>query len=215
MTVTTPPAVEPITLEQAKNYLRVTTDADDAEIAALIATVRRYAEHWLRRAFITQKLEIALGGFPAGAGSVNGFLRAELHYGAAAWGGDWMPRSAADPIEIQRAPLQSIDSVRYIDQAGAEILMDPAAYQVSKSDPARLAPAPYTVWPATQPGRLEAVTIAITAGYGDDAATVPPTIVQALKLWLAHLYENRGENPAEPPPAAAALLYSEDFGSYG
>jgi uncharacterized phiE125 gp8 family phage protein len=51
----TPPAAEPVTLDQAKAWLRVESGSDeDALIAALIAAARARAEWHTGRAFVTQ-----------------------------------------------------------------------------------------------------------------------------------------------------------------
>src|SRR6185295_11579020 len=50
----TPPAVEPVTLAEAKAYLRVEHDDDDDVIGALIAGARIHVEAQTRRALITQ-----------------------------------------------------------------------------------------------------------------------------------------------------------------
>ena len=49
-----PPATEPVTLQQAKTWLKVETDDEDALIAALIPAARARAEWHTGRAFITQ-----------------------------------------------------------------------------------------------------------------------------------------------------------------
>jgi hypothetical protein len=214
VTVITPPAEEPISLADAKDYLRIdqSVTADDAVISAMISAARRYAEHWLGRVLITQTLEYASDGFPFGesSGYYNRTIR-ELGPGSLT---NWLPGTAWAPIEIPRPPLQSIVSVQYYDQAGAWQTLDPSAYQVSKSEPARISPAINTAWPITHPQGIETVRIQFIAGYGD-ASAVPPTIRAALLLWVAFLYENRGEESAEPPAAVQALLYSEDYGRYG
>jgi hypothetical protein len=50
----TPPATEPVTLAQAKAWLKVETDDEDALIAALIPAARARAEWHTGRAFVTQ-----------------------------------------------------------------------------------------------------------------------------------------------------------------
>jgi uncharacterized phiE125 gp8 family phage protein len=50
----TAPAAEPVTLEEAKNHLRVDTAEDNALISSLITAARDLAERATRRAFITQ-----------------------------------------------------------------------------------------------------------------------------------------------------------------
>jgi uncharacterized phiE125 gp8 family phage protein len=60
-----PPASEPLSLAEAKNFLRVEHDADDALIAALIASARAQVEAATRRVLITQEWRIALDRWPA------------------------------------------------------------------------------------------------------------------------------------------------------
>ena len=50
----TPPAVEPITVADAKLWLKVDNEADDALIEVLISAAREYCEHYCNRAFIRQ-----------------------------------------------------------------------------------------------------------------------------------------------------------------
>lgn len=59
------PAVEPVTLGEAKAYLRVEHDADDDVIAALIAGARVHVEAQTRRALITQSWRLIRDAWPA------------------------------------------------------------------------------------------------------------------------------------------------------
>ena len=52
--LTMPPATEPVTLQQAKTWLKVETDDEDTLIASLIPAARARAEWHTGRAFITQ-----------------------------------------------------------------------------------------------------------------------------------------------------------------
>lgn len=54
----TPPQVEPVTLEEAKEYLRVDGFDLDARIQALIPRAREACERFTRRAFIEQTWEV-------------------------------------------------------------------------------------------------------------------------------------------------------------
>ena len=54
--ITTEPAVEPITLDEAKLNLRVDCDADNDLITALIVAARRWCEQYENRAYITQTI---------------------------------------------------------------------------------------------------------------------------------------------------------------
>lgn len=50
--------IEPISLERAKQHLRVVTDDDDALIEALITAAREHAEHYQNRVFVSDDAEI-------------------------------------------------------------------------------------------------------------------------------------------------------------
>jgi uncharacterized phiE125 gp8 family phage protein len=58
------PAAEPLSLEEAKAFLRVEHDADDALIGALIKAARCAVEAATRRALITQGWRIVLDAWP-------------------------------------------------------------------------------------------------------------------------------------------------------
>lgn len=61
----TAPAVEPLSLAEAKAFLRVEHDADDDVIGALIASARIHIEAQTRRALITQGWRLSLDAWPA------------------------------------------------------------------------------------------------------------------------------------------------------
>ena len=61
----TGPAVEPLSLDDAKAYLRVATSDDDDVITALIASARLHVEAQTRRALITQSWRIVRDAWPA------------------------------------------------------------------------------------------------------------------------------------------------------
>jgi uncharacterized phiE125 gp8 family phage protein len=60
----TPPAVEPLTLDEAKAYLRVEHNDEDESIAALITAARLQVEAQTRRALITQCWRLSLDAWP-------------------------------------------------------------------------------------------------------------------------------------------------------
>lgn len=61
---TVAPTIEPITLAEAKNHLRVDTNNDDVYIETLIKAVRRYTEDTTSLAFLTQTWTLKLDCFP-------------------------------------------------------------------------------------------------------------------------------------------------------
>jgi len=56
----TAPDIEPVTLDEAKNHLKIDSSEDNSLISALIVTARQLAEKETNRAFITQTWEMYL-----------------------------------------------------------------------------------------------------------------------------------------------------------
>jgi uncharacterized phiE125 gp8 family phage protein len=61
---TAAPAVEPVTLAEAKLHLKVDHSADDALISVLITAAREEAEHRTGRSLIDQQWTLTLDAFP-------------------------------------------------------------------------------------------------------------------------------------------------------
>jgi len=61
----TAPAVEPLSLAEAKAFLRVEHNDDDDVIGALIASARIHVEAQTRRALVTQSWRLTLDAWPA------------------------------------------------------------------------------------------------------------------------------------------------------
>jgi hypothetical protein len=191
----TAPAVEPVTLAEAKLHLRVDFTDDDTLITMLIGAARVAAENICRRAFVTQKWDLYLDAFPRqnfygvlpGYAPLDQFvpsvLQAQRGYAIRFRGGK---------LELPFPTLQSVEYIKYKDATGAWITLDPSLYTVDNaSEPGVLTPAPDQYWPNTQ-NIMNAVQIGYTAGYGD-AAAVPAGIKSWILLRVGALYENREE----------------------
>jgi hypothetical protein len=200
----TPPAVEPLSLADAKAQIKVDSNYEDSLITAAIAAIRRDCENFLGRSLVTQTWTMTLDEFPDGSGGgrlVDSFaqhnLRAYKEYRI---------------IEIPRPPLQSINFIKYIgrqdaldptrdsayDPATRLHTLDPQYYQVDAvSEPGRVAPITSIYWPFTDLNllspALNSVQIEFVSGYGTDAdvALQLPNAIAAMKLFVGHLFENR------------------------
>jgi uncharacterized phiE125 gp8 family phage protein len=102
-------------------------------------------------------------------------------------------------IELPRAPLRSVESVKYINSNGVlTTLVADTDYQIdSRREPALVFPAYGKSWPGTR-AVPNAVTITYWAGYEPGAGSptdyrenIPAAIKQWLKLRVAHLLEQR------------------------
>jgi uncharacterized phiE125 gp8 family phage protein len=94
-------------------------------------------------------------------------------------------------IEIPFPPLQSVTHIKYIDTDGNEQTLSASNYTVdSSSFIGRIVPAYGESWPSIR-YVPNAVNVRFVAGYGDAASDVPETIKLAMKMLIAHWYENR------------------------
>ena len=197
---TVAPDSEPITLAEAKAWLRVDAANEDTLILSLITAAREHAETFTRRAFITQQFELSLDTFPGCTRAINGALRADPRYLDRRHASDISPNRE---ITLRRPPLVSVESVKYYDSTGALQTLDPASYFVdTRAQPGRIVLNSDYDWPETQ-SRPNAVIIAYTAGYGADSASVPGRIRTAMRYMVTHWFINR--TPVETGLRAAAI----------
>ncbi len=113
-----------------------------------------------------------------------------------------------DAIRMDYAPIQSVTSVKYLDENGDEQTLDSGLYYVdTKSEPGWIIPAFDLDWPDTlcAVNAVEAVYVAGWASEDD----VPASIKQWILLMVGHYYENReasGDLKLAPLPFISGLL---------
>lgn len=203
--VVTGPTEEQVTLEEARDHLRVipygspAEHPEDALITGLIPVAREWCEFWSMCALVPQTLELGIMTFPNPYYSQWGVTRPVgifLPYPYVIDNGIMLPMAA---------PLREIVSVKYDDPGGNEITLDPSLYYVNDYErPAVLFPTPGITWPQAQLMKRNAVRIRYSCGY--DVGTPSPQVTAAcpamfkaaMLLVLSHLYNNR-ENTTEVP----------------
>lgn len=203
LTLVTPPASEPVTLAQAKLWLRVTDPSEDDLVADLVTAARERCEAEVSRSFLATGWRLELDAFP---GMLVDPRRPGWTY----------ERDSPGPLLalfFPRARVTAVTSVTYLATDGTVTTLDPSLYQVQLGDAARLAPAYGRSWPATrfEPG---AVKVSFTAGYGTDPAAVPSCVRTAVRVMLAHMYTHRGSESVETPQAVRDFLSPEWWGQY-
>jgi uncharacterized phiE125 gp8 family phage protein len=165
----TEPAVEPVSLEDMQEHLRVETDGtnpDDDVILALISVAREFVERFSNRALITQTWELALDAFPC-----------------------------CDHIVLPYPPLQSIFSLKYYDTDETELTISSDNYQLDTYlEPGKIILAYGEVWPSQTLRSANGVIVRYVAGFGNTASDVPGRYKHAIKMVAAHLYENREDS---------------------
>ena len=180
----TAPAVEPLLLAEVKTHLRedLVDTANDALITLLLAAARQYAEQLTGRSFITQTWRYVFDCFPGGSGMFFDWP----------WGrGDYS--HAGNAILLEKSPIQSIDSIQYLDMTGTLQTVPTSLYVADLSGQlARITPRFGQIWPIALP-QIAACQVNFTAGYGAAATNVPEGLRQWLKLRIGALYQNREE----------------------
>lgn len=171
-----PPAdgSEPLSLAEAKAHLRVRHTSEDAYIGSLITMARLLMEADTWRTIVRRQRTLTLNRFPIGR----------------------------EPIYLPRPPLVSIDSINYVNTAGANQAL--TGFRVDTThEPGAVVPAYGTDWPEVR-DELIGVTIVYTAGYA--ANQVPEPIKHCLRLSLAEQYESRGPTVAEKRTSLDRIL---------
>src|SRR5215212_7755573 len=106
-------------------------------------------------------------------------------------------------VELPLSPLISVESVSLFGAGGLPITLTVTQYRVdAASDPVRIIVDPEAPVPA-QPRGIE---IELRFGYGAAADAVPAPLRHALRLLVAHWFENRGDEPERAPPQDVLAL---------
>lgn len=186
----TPPAAEPVTLDLAKQHLRVDFDDDDTLIESYIAAAREYCEKVTRRAFFNQTWLRTLDYFPLYGridATRNPSERNSWPYGTWYWD--------RVTITLPYPRLVSVTSITYLDNTGTEQTLPDNSYNMdATSTPGRIAPAQGMFWPILQnyiPGSVKITYVTGSYGDGVETNTCPKSIVQAMLLLIGHWYQNR------------------------
>ena len=104
-------------------------------------------------------------------------------------------------------PSQSLTAARVYDFDNVAHALDTAAFVLDKGASALI----FAPWALPAPGRAVAgIELDVTVGYGDASVDVPEPLRQAIRLLVAHWYDNRGLTAAGTtfvlPQTVAALL---------
>lgn len=181
------PAVEPVTVAEVREHLRIDHTHEDRWLLAAIRTAREDVEGYTGRALMTQTLEWSLDGWPD-----EGWLR------------------------LPRPPLRSVVWVRWTAAVGGgvgTITPEGGTYLVDAvGSPGRIVLRPGAGWPDGELAGANGVVVRYEAGYGGKAGDVPARIRHAVLMMVGHLYENReatlvGGQVVELPMGVQRLLY--------
>jgi hypothetical protein len=197
----TPPAVEPVGLNEAKAYLGVLDSAEDSLISNLITAARQAVEQYCGRVLISQSWRLTLDTWPQEA-IVNGGLRDDVALLAA------NHRLGGGVVEIQlpKPPLQAVLAIRVYSAAGLAATIPASNFVVDgAATPGRVVMTSGASLPVIgQTAR--GLEIDFTAGYGASANDVPAVLRQAVLQAVKALYGRDGDQSL-----AAALRVASFF----
>lgn len=172
LSLVTAPTAPVVSLAEAKLHLRLDVDDENPLIAECLDAATDYCESFTHRAFLTQTWDYAIDDFPRGL-----------------------------VIDLPKAPLLSVPSVTYIDQAGATQTWSAGNYTVEApagphARQGRIVPGYNVPYPVTR-AVVSAVTVRFVAGYGATASTVPAMIKGCIKEHLRAHYGRGAEDREE------------------
>lgn len=137
--------------------------SDTTMLSTLITTVRKQTELLLNRALITQTLDVYFDAFPIG-----------------------------DALEIPRAPLSSVTSLKYTDVDDTETTFDSSYYYTDTiSEPGAIVLKDGYDWPNDTLRAYWPIVARVVCGYGAAGSSVPEPIKQFILVNVANLYTNR------------------------
>lgn len=158
------PTLEPISLAEAKLWCRISSSAEDTELAVLIRSVREQCERRIRRTLVDSTWELQLSAFA-----------------------DRMPLPMGPLLELLSVKYLP-------EGGGAEQTLSPSVYVVDQAaTPPAVLLAHGASWPTVAAGRPDAVRIRYRAGFGeaDGVPSVPAPLLMWMRVHLAHWYDGR------------------------
>jgi len=185
--IDTYPTFDPVSLDEAKDYVRITASDEDTLITSLIRSATRWAEEYTGYRFCTQTWTYHMDTFP---------YRTSYVFNYAGSGDDF------EVIKLPYPPLQSVTSVKYYNGSNVlTTLVEDTDYRVDiNSKPGRVEP--IESWPDTY-DRLNAVQIKFVCGYSE-TDYIDDDVKNAILLRFADVFENRQETFVSMGPVSVA-----------
>lgn len=156
------PESEPLSLDDAKAFLRIGDSTEDGLIATLITAARIHLEGITGRAMLAQSWRLVLDAWPTGG-----------------------------VIELPVGPFISLTAITAYDVDGiaTDITLAGIEPDAGRARARLFLPANLDRGPLLRD--RQGVEIDYVAGFGTAAGDVPADLIQALKILVAHWFENR------------------------
>ena len=188
-----------VPLADVKEWLKITTTSQDAEITALIEGATLTGERLTKRDFINKTYKTFRDIF-------SDFPAFYPHYAALIPG--FNNFSSSEEIELRKSKLQTVNSVEFLKDGVFTPVASTVFYVTEEFDFSRLALFEDQVWPTDIDNRRQAVKIEFIAGYGVASSDVPADIKTAIKKHVQNAFANRGDCDDETfLPSGALATY--------
>jgi uncharacterized phiE125 gp8 family phage protein len=156
----TPPVTLVASLVDVRADLRDPDVGLNNQIESFIVMATGEAERYLGRAFMPQQWRVTLDEFPRNEFGCPG------------------------AIMLDHPPIISVESIKFLDAAGALQTLDPADYVLDKeSEPGWIVIGAGKAWPVTL-DRIGAVTVDYTCGY----AVVPQEVKMSIRARVGEMF---------------------------
>lgn len=138
LSLTTPPAGEPLSLPDVKAALRIETDTEDAGLLRMIAVARSFIERRLDRAILAQTWTLTLDALPSGPvclrpGKVAGLIGGTVRYGT----GEARPLADGEVRLIRSVPARAAFDLP-ATEGGAPVTGLTLRFEAGWADPAAI-----------------------------------------------------------------------------
>jgi hypothetical protein len=204
LTILTPPAGEPVDLTLLSKHLRLDQDFDDTLLSGYLTAARSSAETYLGRALLTQTLQLTVSE------------QRHLHGVGEGWEWGWpsVRLHRRRPIELSRAPVQSINSFLVLDHLGNLTASQPTSAATPSgiilqfSSPGCPAAVGQFVQDLTSPAAIPAgaTVLGLSASAGITTVTLSTPVALPIVAGDNILFSTTAPEPAASYPVSAALL---------
>lgn len=175
--VITEPFVEPVAVQDLKDFSRIEGDDEHDLLGDFIHAARVATEEYLGRALIQQTIRLLMNYWP---GTV---------------------------VELPRPPLMSITKVATLNEEDEEtVYSSDNYYAITEAIPGKLILKKSVALPVNTSRDYGGFLIEYKAGYGTDSIDIPKPIVEGIKLWAAVIQATRVLDSKNPPPEAKRML---------
>jgi hypothetical protein len=178
---------EPITLAAAKLFLRVDSVSEDDLVTSLISSTREHIEATTGELLVSRQLVGVADAWPGSEAIADGLVSPRgipMRDGM----NDPLPPATAGTLEFTVRPVTAIAKIETVDLSGVVTEWDSSNYYLDKSFMvSRVAKRFGAVLPELRQ-TLGGIRVTFTAGW----ATPPDDLLLAMRIIMAHWYENRG-----------------------